>query len=282
MKGLIALDIDGTITATHHAIEKEVVDFLHQLHNEGWILSFITGRSFQWGYDTLQYLDFPYYFAVQNGAILLKMPSREILLKKYLDRSIFPKLEAICMSEPTDFVIYGGYEQQDRCYYRPDHFDPTTMQYVQKRFTKLGESWTPLESYDALPIDLFSSVKCIAPRESAERISAKMESLLNLHAPLVQDPFSEEYSVVQGTRGDVDKGHAVTDLVNLLKIKGPIIVAGDDNNDIPMFAVADVKVVMATARPEIQKLATLIAPPATERGIIQGLKQALEYVSKHH
>lgn len=280
MKGIIALDIDGTITASHHSIDTQVVDYLRSLHELGWKLCFITGRSFQWGYDVLQFLDFPYHFAVQNGAIILEMPSRNILLKKYLNASVFPELEKICQDEPTDFVIYGGYENQDRCYYRPDHFDADTLKYVKSRSSTLRETWIPLKSYDELPLVEFSSVKCIAPRLSSERIAHKMETVLGLHAPLVVDPFNTDYCVVQGTRGDVDKGFSVKDLKALLQIHYPVIAAGDDNNDLPMLAEADVKIVMASARDAIRKLADIIAPPATENGIIIGLQKALQHVSK--
>ena len=45
MKGIIALDIDGTITVEHHSIEPEVVRYLSGLAAEGWKMIFITGRT---------------------------------------------------------------------------------------------------------------------------------------------------------------------------------------------------------------------------------------------
>ncbi|MBI5274275.1 MAG: HAD hydrolase family protein, partial [Chlamydiales bacterium] len=46
MKGIIALDIDGTIANKDHLIPKDVELFLHKLAKEGWILAFLTGRTF--------------------------------------------------------------------------------------------------------------------------------------------------------------------------------------------------------------------------------------------
>ena len=76
MKGIIALDIDGTITADAEHLPKNVHHYLTSLAQEGWSLFFLTGRTFQWAFRTLRELPFPYAFALQNGAIILEMPAR--------------------------------------------------------------------------------------------------------------------------------------------------------------------------------------------------------------
>lgn len=280
-KGLIALDIDGTITIEHHSISPEIVSFFHSLNKEGWQFLFATGRTFQWGYEVLTHLPFHYHFAVQNGAIILEMPSRKILMKKYLDKSIFPVMEEICHEEESDFVIYSGFEFQDRCFYRPNHFDETMLYYLKKRVETLKENWEPLQSFDELPLTQFSSVKCFGTYESAQRIADKMEKRLSLHCPIIRDPFTGRYYIAQGTHPQVNKGQAVTDLKNLLQIKGPVIAAGDDNNDIPMLEAANVKIAMETAPATMQTMADIIAPTAANNGIISGIKEAIHYLETH-
>lgn len=275
-KGLIALDIDGTITVDHHDISPSVVSFLSTLAYEGWQIVFVTGRTFQWGFEVLKHLHFPYYFAVQNGAIILEMPSRTIIMKKYLDKTIFPAMEAICQGEPTDFVVYAGFEYGDRCFYRPEHFDPEMLRYLQQRIETLKETWLPLHSFDELSVPEFSSVKCFGLLNSAQRIADKIESKLSLHIPIIRDPFNDKYYVAQATHPAVNKGQAVEDVRTLMKIQGPVIAAGDDNNDRSMLAIADVKVVMATAPAEMLSTADVVAPPAAQKGIIQGLTEAVK------
>jgi hydroxymethylpyrimidine pyrophosphatase-like HAD family hydrolase len=114
MKGLISLDIDGTITVESQPISAEVAQFFQTLYQEGWRFVFITGCTFQWGHRVLECLTFPHYFAVQNGAIILKMPEKQIVDKKYLHKEVIPVMEKIFHGEDTDFVIYAGCEHQDR------------------------------------------------------------------------------------------------------------------------------------------------------------------------
>jgi HAD superfamily hydrolase (TIGR01484 family) len=280
MKGIIALDIDGTTAPPGKMVAEEVVQYLKHLQQENWLLLFITGRTFQFGYQALHPLKFPYYLAVQNGAILLEMPSRAILGKKYLNPSIIPTMQKICEGTPTDFVIYGGIEHQDRCYYRSRKFSPDLLNYLHGRIISFKETWVDVPSFDNLDIDSFASVKCFGLQASATEIAQRIENELGLHVPLIRDPFNFEYFVAQATHPEVSKGEAIRDVLKLLKQNGPIIAAGDDYNDLTMLAAADVKVVMATAPKEIQQLADIIAPPAEEQGIIAGLKAAINLIKE--
>lgn len=275
-KGIIALDIDGTITAEHHRLPAAVEDYFTKLADAGWLLVFITGRTFQWGFKVLKTLNFPYYFALQNGAIILEMPSRRVISKKYLDRSIMESMDLICRDESSDYVVYAGFEYGDRCYFRPKRFSTEILSYVERRVHALKEIWQPVDSYQEMALDTFASIKCFGKRSDALRLAQNIEDQLGLHVPLIRDPFDEMYFVVQATHPSINKGQALKELVAIIGHQGLIIAAGDDLNDISMLKLADIKVVMANAPEEVLKLADIVAPPATEEGIIIGLQTALK------
>lgn len=278
MLGTIALDIDGTITADSrlHTMPPRVVKYLADLAKSGWQLIFITGRTFQAGYKILQLLPFPYYLAVQNGAIILEMPSRRIVSKKYLDRSIFSAMDAICKNEPSDFVIYTGFEHQDVCYYRPKHFSQALLAYLEERVRNFKEIWHAVDTFNQMEIDAFPSIKCFGFYESAQNMAQRIEEALQLHVPLIRDPFDESYYVVQATHPEISKGQALLDLLASTSREGKVIAAGDDHNDIPMLAAADIKIAMSTAPKELLQMADIIAPPAVEEGILVALEEAIK------
>lgn len=276
MQGIIALDIDGTVTADTHALDKEVSEAFQDLHRAGWKFIFITGRPFHWGYRTLQLLPFSFALAVQNGALLLEIPSQKILSRKYLTLDILPMAEEIGDYEETDFVIYSGFENDDWCFYRPGHLSSSILAYVRERTEALGEKWQPLETFSRLPIPYFSSIKFFAKQEQAVRISNRIENNLRLHAPPNRDPYNPEYFVVQATHPEATKGDVLQQFMLITGASGPIIAAGDDYNDRSMLELAHVKVVMANAPAEILKMADVVAPPAYQRGIINGLFEAVK------
>lgn len=276
MKGIIALDIDGTAAAPGKAVSWEVCQFLKQLVQDHWQIIFITGRTFHFGFQALHPLNFPYYLAVQNGAIIIEMPSQTIVGKKYLDASIIPTMEKICENHPSDFVIYGGFEYQDRCYYRAKNFSEPLLEYLENRVSTFKETWVDVPNFDNLDIDNFASVKCFGTQPSATQIADRIEKELGLHVPLIRDAFNMDYYVVQATHPEVSKGQAVRDIKAILNADGIVIAAGDDYNDVSMFSVANVKVVMETAPLDLQKGADVIAPSAEKNGLIAGLKAAID------
>lgn len=281
MKGIIALDIDGTITIDQHAIPQEVAHFLSHLASEGWAIIFITGRSFRLGYRVLKSLSFPYYVAAQNGSIIIEMPSQKILKKKYLDRSILPAMEQICQDEPTDFAIYAGFEKNDLCYYRPEKFSPELQEFLRTRMSAFEEHWQSVPSFESIDIQEFPSVKCFGELESALRISTRIEKEIGLHVPIIRDPHDEKYFVIQATHEHVSKGEALKDFIDLHPTRTIVIAAGDDNNDRTMLAEADIKIVMSTAPVDMLATADIIAQPAAQKGIIEGLLKAIAMQRKN-
>lgn len=278
-RGIIALDIDGTVTAQTHELDSRVIDALDRLAKEGWLFIFITGRPFQWGFLTLESLPFPFALAVQNGALLLEIPSRNILIRKYLNEDVIPNLDKISQRYETDFVVYSGLENDDRCYYRPASLPPSILSYGLQRAAFLGEKWHSVQTFSDLPVAQFSSIKFFAKDERALMLSKKIEKELGLHAPPNRDPFNPDYFVIQATHPRATKGQILRDFIQLTGASGPIIAAGDDHNDKSMLKEAHVKVVMASAPSDLLTMADVIAPPASQLGIIQGLTEAIYFLS---
>lgn len=274
-KGIIALDIDGTVTAQTHELDSKVIDALDALAKEGWVFIFITGRPFQWGFSTLEPLPFPYALAVQNGALLLEMPSRHILIRKYLTQKILPAIEKIGQDYGTDFVVYSGLENDDLCYYRLKSFSPSDLTYGLKRAEFLGEKWQFLSNFSDLPISRFSSVKFFTQDDRAYLLSERIEKEMGLHAPPNRDPYNLNYFVIQATHAEATKGNVLKEFIREKKIAGPIIAAGDDHNDLSMLKMANMKIVMENAPSDLLEMADVIAPSAAQQGIIQGLAEAI-------
>jgi hydroxymethylpyrimidine pyrophosphatase-like HAD family hydrolase len=275
-RGIIALDIDGTLTAEAHIINQPVIDLLISLYDQGWKIVFITGRSFMRGHRVLQSLPFPYYFAVQNGALLFEMPSCRIVSKKMLKHELIAPMEKICLEEGTDFIVYSGFENQDICYHRGTYLSPRVKRYLETRIGLLKENWLEVSSFKNLPIDYFTSFKCFVEEKNAYQLSERIEREILLHAPANRDSFDPSYFIIQATHPEATKGEMLRELRAIFGSHLPAIAAGDGGNDISMLQEADIKIVMETAPDFMLKMATIIAPAASKNGIISGLNQAIK------
>lgn len=277
MKGLLALDIDGTLVEFQQAMPVEVSNFLQESLNDGWGIVFLTGRSHSHAMQVLGDLPFDFLLSPQNGSVIMECPSKRILKKTYLDRDVLAPMAKICAEEGTSFAVYSGPESGDWVYYLEERHSSEEQGYLKSRTLLSKETWVSLDSFEELSFDSFPSVKCIGKGEPIGRIAARMEAELGLHVPVIRDPYGEGYFVAQGSHPKVSKGKACYDVRELLGCNGaPVIAAGDDVNDIPLLKAADRRIAMESAPESLKKEAHIIAKPASQCGIIDALRQAME------
>ncbi len=188
------------------------------------------------------------------------------------------KIESSCRSVDGGLIVYSGYEYQDRCFYLPDHFSKPLLDHLLKRADVYGEEWIPIESFEELPLSSISVIKYFGSSESAAEVEASIREQTNLEVSTIGDPFNPSYSLMLATAKGVDKGATLLELKRLLRIKGPTIAAGDDENDALMLDQADISIAMGNAPDAIKKRATLIAPDVAKMGIIEGLHSAINQI----
>ncbi len=279
-RGWIALDIDGTTTADVHSIPKEVVDVLSRLSKQGWKIFFITGRMFTWALGTVSNLPFPFYFATQNGADILEMPSKRLLSRAYLSPSIIPFLDREYITIDEDFIIYTGFEKGDGCYYRPQNFSEAALPYLELLKSFSPTPWIEKEEFAFASDETFPLIKCFGEHGAMLKLNQKLLKHTDIEVSLIRDPLSENFYLNLITDAGASKGTAIERIRRLKPSNTPLIAAGDDFNDLPMLRQADVKIVMRTAPEELQREADIVAPSAKECGLVPALKEATARLNK--
>lgn len=274
-KGIIALDIDGTITTQRHTIDREVVDFLHELMDD-FLLIFISGRTFSFARPILSHLVGNYHFAVQNGAALYQMPQVQQIKKHYLKAESIAILDPFFKNEPGGLLVESGQERDDVCYYKPADFSPQELEYIEKRISFSPETWIPLTSFNELDLEQFPVGKYFAPQNEARRVADNIRNIHKFNVIVIHDPFRDGSHLAHINHADASKGHILEEFIAMQPKKLPVIAAGDDYNDVAMFDKSDVSIVMGNAPEDIHHHADILAPPAAKQGIIHALKEAID------
>jgi hypothetical protein len=275
-KGWIALDIDGTITLDKHSVPNEVIAFLRHLSLDGWKIAFATGRAYAFAQSALSDIDFDYVLLAQNGSLGLEMPGKKILFKSDIPFSAVAAVEKVYEGIDSDFLIYAGFEKGDFCFWRPSHFSKEELAYLEDVQARQKEKWHPLESYREIDLESFPLIKCFGTDERVDLIAKRLRSLDRFEVAKIRDPFNRSYCLLLVTDREASKGRALEKVFKLMGRGEKVIAAGDDENDLSLLEVADVKIAMEHAPEVLQKKAHFIAPPIKELGIIHALKFALQ------
>ncbi len=270
MKGVIALDIDGTSAERGKVIHPTLSAYLEKLSLEGWIIYFITGRMLSFAKKAFESLKFPFYLALQNGADIIEYPSRRLLYRSYIPSRVALKIDRKC-----SFVIYSGFETGDFCYYVPNSFSEKEHLYLDKLKKVGGEEWVPLDSFKDKKLQKeVPLIKGFGQLEALERVE---KLLIDYSTSTIKDTVDPTLYIMLVTSKEADKGIAIDHLRQRLKVpkSAPTIVAGDDRNDIPMLKKADIAIVIKGAPKELHSLATVFAEPPEKDGLIEVLRQVV-------
>jgi len=282
MKGLIVLDIDGTVTDQLYEIDPSVLSYLKSLYEGGWQIFFVTGRTFAFSKKILQSIPFPFFAGVQNGSAIIRFPEQKIFHMSYLHRKAAMPILKFLFQEKIPFVVECGFNVSDICYYFPNNISKEERDYIEFRISIAPETWIALDSIDEISQDTFPVIKYFCKyQNTALQIS---EQIANLQQPVntvtISDPFNRGTYLAHITSKEASKSSAVEKLRSQFSNGAPLIVAGDDYNDKDMLLKGDVKVVMETAPQDVLDIADIIAPSANERGIIRGLTDAIEILQR--
>ncbi len=279
-KGLIAIDIDGTLTSVPNVLPPQVIAYLQKIHRDGWNLLFVTGRTVYWASKLLHDLPFDFFLSAFNGAYTLNYREKKIIKKSYLPLERIFQVVNLVKDHDVGIAFYGAPDIDDRSFLFRKFASHVVQNHLMQRAKVVKDPWSEVDNVMDLPLDDFAAMRLFCLPHTAKHLSALIEDITPLHAPMMKDSYNDSFSVVQVTHKDVSKGKAMECVLKFLGELKPVIACGDDHNDISMLKQADIAVVMANAPSEVVAHADIIAPPASQEGIIVGITKALELLHK--
>jgi hypothetical protein len=202
------------------------------------------------------------------------MPSKKLIKRNYLNKTVIPVLENVYQNEEEDFIIYSGFEKGDFCYFRPSRFSTSLRKYLHRLQGLSPEPWKEVDHFDLDELHQFPLLKCLGVQHAMTRINSALHRFSDIHVTLIRDPLCEGLYLNLVTHKNATKGEALSSIVAQSDKKRPIIAAGDDLNDLSMLERADIRIVMETAPESMLSKAHIIAPSAAKDGIIYALKLA--------
>ena len=184
-------------------------------------------------------------------------------------------LDPIFANERGGLLVEAGQERDDVCYYKPSDFQPDELRYIEKRISFSPETWIPVNSFEELDLTEFAVGKYFAPQMEAKKVADRIHQIPGFNVIIIHDPFRKGSHLAHINSHEASKGLILQEFIDMQPKKLPVIAAGDDYNDVQMFEVSDIKIVMENAPKDLHHYADILAPPASKQGIITALKEAI-------
>jgi HAD superfamily hydrolase (TIGR01484 family) len=276
-KGIFASDIDNTLTNRRHLIPDVVEDYLKSLHQNGWEIVFLTGRSYSFAKMSIGKFVMPYHLGVQNGAEVFSMPSKKLITREFVPKEVLRILEEILDGEESHFLAYSGMERGDFCYYAPSRFSEKMLEYLELLMLTATHPWVAYESLDEIEQKSFPLIKCVGERSKLEEVRKRIGDKYPLNITIIEDSVDPKHSILLINAKGVSKGDTLDKIIRENGWEGVYVIgAGDDENDITLLERSDFAISMGSKCPKLVEIADFIGKSSFENGIIEAIDKAIE------
>ncbi|MGA9748390.1 MAG: HAD family hydrolase [Nocardioides sp.] len=249
---LLVSDLDGTLLRSDGTLGRRTAAVVNRYVEAGGLFTVATARSFTTAAAVTRELMLTLPVITYGGAIIVDpksgQPRTAQMLPQVTVHNVLALTERDSNIEPIVFAVWQG---RDRLCWRPAHATPGVDRFLARRrgdprLLPVSE-WTAISSADAFYMLLIGDRSRLA--ELREHLPGQ-----GVHVTFSEDVYAPGDWSLDLTASGATKATAVTALRNELRPRR-VVCFGDNQNDLPMFRVADWAVAVANATPDIRAAA---------------------------
>lgn len=249
---LLVSDLDGTLLRSDGTLGRRTVQVVNRYIEAGGRFTVATARSFTSAAAVTQELMLTLPVITYGGAIIVDprsgQPREAQMLPEVTVHNVLALTERDSRIEPIVFAVWQG---RDRLCWRPAHATPGIDRFLARRrgdprLLPVSE-WTAIRDADVFYISLIS--------EQTRLVELRAHLSNNgIHVTFSEDIYTPGDWSLELTASNATKATAATMLRDELRARR-VVCFGDNQNDLPMFGVADWAVAVANAAPDIRAAA---------------------------
>lgn len=269
-KGIIALDLDGTLLNSHKTLSKKNLQALHKAVAEEWEIVPATGRFYEGMPQIIRELPFVRYVITINGAAVVDVQEGAVLYKAEI-----PWQQAVDIMKWLDArpVIYDCY-MQNRGWMTAAQMGMIDEVVEDAHSRKmLHELRTPVDELKAFLAKEKQMVQKIQFFLKDVRLRSDMMRKLEASFDdiMVSSALPQNVEINQSR---ANKAEALMALATYLGIEQSKTIAfGDGLNDLPMIRAAGIGIAMKNGADDTKSAADWIAPGCDDDGVAAGIEK---------
>lgn len=271
---LVVFDLDGTLLNAKSAVSPYTAETLQRMQARGISYTIATGRTLQAAAPPIAEHGFVLPQIIKNGAVIWN-PVDSAYSHRHLltPQEVWHVLAAFTMSDIAPFVFTLEDNGTRHAVYHPP-LQYKAEQMMAQLFSE--ERKLPLEPIAKMPDDAHViNVSAMGPRLAIQAVIDSMQSEPHLVAYTGTAVEAKELCWLDIHHSMGSKGNAITTLREELGFD-QVVVFGDGDNDLSMFACADEAYAPANADDEVKAAASRVIGHHDEDGVARFLRQRFE------
>jgi Cof subfamily protein (haloacid dehalogenase superfamily) len=258
---LLALDLDGTITADFGSIPPENAAAIAQVQARGVTVTIATGREYNATLPFARQLNITTPLICYQGGLIRHPQTEEIFLQA-----------SIPLVFSRRIIKYAREHKMHMMMYLPDQvLTEYPSDFMLKVTAAINNPVTVVNNLLAALNDETPPIKFLILTTAAQA---------DANGRQLQEAFGDSLTVVKShetivelIQPGVSKGVALRHLAELLNIPlSAVMTVGDQDNDVEMLQAAGLGVAMGNASPAAKAAADVVAPPLKEGGLVWALQ----------
>jgi Cof subfamily protein (haloacid dehalogenase superfamily) len=261
---LIAIDLDNTLLDSNHELSQYNLEMINNVKALGHVVVIATGRPIQLVKPYAEILGSDQMFIMSNGAMIGYPLEEKVLRLTEISKKVSKELIEYAQKNEIPFNVYT----EKTLFFTPSERMEGFIAHNHEYPNHLRGHFKPItETKNILKERVIKVLYVIDEIQKIPSVKAHLGSISSINAVQSQ----REY--IDCNHKDVSKGNALLEVKKILKIDDDIMAFGDQFNDVSMFKIANVAVVMDNATEELKTFGTHIADDHNKSGVGVFLKE---------
>ncbi|HRW33620.1 MAG TPA: Cof-type HAD-IIB family hydrolase [Thermotogota bacterium] len=275
---LFITDLDGTLLDDDKKISDKNYQAIEMLREKQIAFSVFTGRNFYSAYDYLKVLNVEGLVALQNGALIIEMPSRKVINEIYLNASVAWNIYQLAKDRNFTIIAYTGYHETETSQSKDMMVEknsidcPSFDHYFQHNHERI----TFVDSLDAY-FDKRKEIGQLAIIGNEMDLCDLLEQVSFQYSNEIShvlSPIGDDCSFLEFFGPKVSKGDALTHLLERYHTTAQkTVFIGDNFNDLPLLKKVGLSIAPENASKEIKEHCKMIVASNNHHAVGEAIQR---------
>jgi Cof subfamily protein (haloacid dehalogenase superfamily) len=268
---LLLMDLDGTLLDDRKRLSPEDIYYIRKVAHNGVIVSLATGRSLGSAFPYVEQLNIDVPAILQNGALVCKPLSREIIFSGYLQGTLAVRIVEEARRKNVFYVVFDKFFNEKDMLIDKEYLGPHSYYFKMNGF-RIRKVDDVVEYIN----DRVVEIALVGAENMIEEVAREVNREYNGKYSYIKNVVVDGESFIEFLGSNISKGNALSVLLSRFGIRREeTMFVGDGFNDVSLMKEVGLPVAMSNAADDVKKFSKYVTKSNNESGVGFAIKELL-------